>query len=215
MPRTCTLCTHPDRAAIDTALLRGEACAQISRDFAVSADAAERHRRAHLPAAMVAAQGAAELTRADTLLGRLGELSRRAEGLHRDVEKILRRAQRERDPATVLEAVRTACHVNREGRGVFDLVFKVAIAGVEAEVKRRLAAEVEAILRNLALGLPDEMYSRVLDLLAADGGERADSLLTNLVGAIRICVSNPVERAAIAAELQRLVGQAFERKDPC
>ncbi|MDP9359694.1 MAG: hypothetical protein M3R02_31305 [Chloroflexota bacterium] len=68
MPRTCTVCAHPQRASIDHALVAGEPYRAIARRFAASPDAVLRHKTAHLPADLVRAREAEEETRAlDTM----------------------------------------------------------------------------------------------------------------------------------------------------
>ena len=57
--RTCTCCTHPERAALDAAALGGESGRAIAGRFGVSRAAVQRHRAAHLAPAQ--AQAAAEL----------------------------------------------------------------------------------------------------------------------------------------------------------
>ena len=49
MPRTCTVCGHPERAGIDKALVAGESCASIAAIHRVSGDSVERHKASHLP----------------------------------------------------------------------------------------------------------------------------------------------------------------------
>ncbi len=50
MPRVCTVCTHPERAAIDEALAaRRDSFRGIALTYRVSPDAVERHHRRHLP----------------------------------------------------------------------------------------------------------------------------------------------------------------------
>ena len=48
MPRTCTVCTHPERAAIDKALVDGQPYRSIAQHFAASPDAVLRHKESHL-----------------------------------------------------------------------------------------------------------------------------------------------------------------------
>ena len=48
MARTCTICTHPERAAIDKALVAGQPYRSIAQHFAASADAVLRHKESHL-----------------------------------------------------------------------------------------------------------------------------------------------------------------------
>jgi len=135
---------------------------------AVAFVALDRHKRAHLPATIVKAQEAAEVTRADALLGRLGELSGRAETMFVEAERILRGALRKRDHHTALEAIRTACHAVREGRGVLGLALQVAIAGVEAEANRRAEEAYAQTLRRLGVALSNEAYTIALDVLSVE-----------------------------------------------
>lgn len=55
MPRVCSICTHPERPVIDRALVTGEPYRRIAQRCGVSPDAVNRHKRDHLPAAMVQA----------------------------------------------------------------------------------------------------------------------------------------------------------------
>lgn len=74
MARACSVCTHPNRAAIDEALAANRGSFRgVSRQHGLSPDAVERHAKAHLPKAIVLATAAAEVTRADDLLSILRE----------------------------------------------------------------------------------------------------------------------------------------------
>lgn len=75
MPRTCTICRHPDRALIDDALLAGTPYRAVAGRYHVSKSALERHKAEHLPRHLSQARGAAEVVQADSLLGRLQELN--------------------------------------------------------------------------------------------------------------------------------------------
>ena len=48
MTRTCTVCRHPDRIAIDAAIMTGTPFRAISRRHNLSKDAIARHRANHL-----------------------------------------------------------------------------------------------------------------------------------------------------------------------
>lgn len=74
MPRTCTICTHPQRDAIDLALLAGESYRHIAARFDTSTASLQRHKD-HLPGQLAKAHEAAEVVKADTLLDRLKELN--------------------------------------------------------------------------------------------------------------------------------------------
>lgn len=49
MPRTCTICSHPDRRRIDALLVEQVPNRRISTQFDVSESAVRRHAASHLP----------------------------------------------------------------------------------------------------------------------------------------------------------------------
>ena len=71
MPRVCTVCTHPDRPAIDQVLVNHRPFRDIARHFGVSKDAALCHHDEHLPAALAKAQAAEDVRQAIDVLGQL------------------------------------------------------------------------------------------------------------------------------------------------
>lgn len=99
MPRVCTVCTHADRPAIDQALVAGESFRNVSERFGTSATALFRHKAEHLPAALVQAQAAEQVARADDLLSQL--LS-----LQADARRIGKKAEDAGDLRTALAGVR-------------------------------------------------------------------------------------------------------------
>jgi hypothetical protein len=60
MPRTCTICQHPHRIAIDAALVAGTSYRDIAGQFQVSKTAVARHGGEHIPAAIGKSQEARE-----------------------------------------------------------------------------------------------------------------------------------------------------------
>jgi len=61
MPRVCTVCTHPEREAIDLALAGKDASKRrIAAQYGVSETAIRRHRGDHLPGAVTKSQEARE-----------------------------------------------------------------------------------------------------------------------------------------------------------
>lgn len=86
MPRNCTACMHPQRDAIDLALLSGETLRAIAKRFGVSVAAVNRHRD-HLPGQLVKAQEAAEAVSAGTLLERLMELNAQTREILRETRE--------------------------------------------------------------------------------------------------------------------------------
>lgn len=58
MPRTCTICGHSERTAIDGALASGTAYRNIAEHFHVSTTAVARHASEHVAQAVAASQAA-------------------------------------------------------------------------------------------------------------------------------------------------------------
>lgn len=111
MPRPCSVCTHPEHAAIDAALVRGMACRELAALYRVSPDAMERHKAAHLPATLLKAQDAQEAAQADDLLAQVRALQTRALAIL--------------DSAEAAGDLRTALGAIREARGTLELLAKL------------------------------------------------------------------------------------------
>lgn len=101
MARTCTVCRHPDRPAIDQALVSHRPFRDIAGRFGVSKSAAVRHHDDHLPDTLAKARAAAEAARADDLLEQVQAL--RAKSL-----QLMLSAERAGDLRTALAGVREA-----------------------------------------------------------------------------------------------------------
>jgi len=87
MPRTCTLCSHPERPEIDRALVGGASNRSIALHLGVSHMAVQRHR-AHLSARLVRAREAKAEREARSLLDQMDEhLARAKDVLDRVVPK--------------------------------------------------------------------------------------------------------------------------------
>jgi hypothetical protein len=104
VPQTCTVHLHPERAAIDAALLAGVASnRRTATQFNLSEAAVRRHRTAHLSAPLVkaqeAAQAQAEAKRGESLLDQVKALQQRA-------VRLLERAEAKGDHRTALLAIR-------------------------------------------------------------------------------------------------------------
>jgi len=88
MPRTCTVCVHPDHQGIDSALVAGTALRDIARRHAVSKDALFRHRDSHLPAAMVQAQAETDVRHAIDVVAQLKAINGAAMTVLRDARAV-------------------------------------------------------------------------------------------------------------------------------
>ena len=111
MPRTCTVCCHTEREAIDGALVTGDAFRHIAARFDTSTGALQRHKAEHLPVTLAKAAEAMEVANGDSLLEQLQSLQSKA-------LSILASAERAGDLRTALIAV-------REVRGVLELVARI------------------------------------------------------------------------------------------
>jgi hypothetical protein len=81
MSTRCTVCNHPERYAIEHALVAGASNRDIAGRFRLSRSAVSRHTASHLPATEVRVVHARDAERAESLHDRLEELYRRAEGI--------------------------------------------------------------------------------------------------------------------------------------
>jgi hypothetical protein len=111
LPRTCTVCSHLARKAIDEALVEGVAFPALAAKYGVSKDALSRHKAKHLPAKLVMAQAAEEVAQADSLLDQVRDLQARA-------HRILDKAESAGDLRAALGAI-------REARGNLELLARL------------------------------------------------------------------------------------------
>ena len=66
--RVCTICSHPERGKIETALVQAESNRRIASHFGVQEISIRRHVAAHFHATLARARDALEITRGDELL---------------------------------------------------------------------------------------------------------------------------------------------------
>jgi hypothetical protein len=147
MPRICTICTHPERAAIDQALVAGDSAPRIAAKHRVSDDAVARHR-SHLPEALTQAQAAAEVAQADDLLSQVQELQRRTMAILETAEKS--------------DRLGLALGAIREARGNLELLAKLEGKLREQQTVNILIAPQWLELRTVILGaLADHPEARL------------------------------------------------------
>jgi hypothetical protein len=109
--RTCTICNHPERAAIDAALVDGTSLRTIAGQSGTNKSALDRHRK-HLAPALTQAKQAERVTEATSLLSRVERIMGR-------VETICEAATRERDWLPAIAA-------SRELRSCLELLGKLS-----------------------------------------------------------------------------------------
>ncbi len=137
MPRSCSICLHPEREEINAALLSETPLRAMARRYATSKDALARHRE-HLPVHLVKASEAAEVAEADSLLEQVKHLQSRAVA-------ILDKAEASGDLRTALSAI-------REARGNLELLAKLlGELQQEGTVNVLVAAPEWLALRSLIL----------------------------------------------------------------
>lgn len=78
MPRTCTICQHPQRAEIDAAAIAGTPYRSIAKQFHAGPAAVLRHNSEHLLAELVKAKQAEDVSRATDLLEMATERDKKA-----------------------------------------------------------------------------------------------------------------------------------------
>ena len=74
MPRTCSICSHEHRDAMEDAFIVGQAKRRIASQHGVTERAVRYHMREHLPALLALARDAERAARADSLLDRMEAL---------------------------------------------------------------------------------------------------------------------------------------------
>jgi tRNA(Phe) wybutosine-synthesizing methylase Tyw3 len=102
MTRTCTVCLHSEREAIDKALVAGEPVRSVaSRYVPLKPSSMQRHKEDHLPQTLSKAREARAVARADDLLLHVKALQGKSISL-------LKAAEEEGDFRTALAGVREA-----------------------------------------------------------------------------------------------------------
>ena len=143
MPRVCTVCTHPDVAAIDAALLRGGSPYQLKSSYTdLSVSAMQRHRELHLNNLLLKAQEVAEVARADVLLEDIARI-------RNTTFKALDKAEEAEDTPTVLRAIREV----RENVRILGELHGRLNAGTTVNVL--IAPQVQALILDALFPYPE------------------------------------------------------------
>jgi len=104
MPRTCTVCSHPNLSDLNAALLTGESLRTIAKRFGTSVSAAYRHHREHLGGTLVRSPQTTEGIEADTVIGKVIQLGD-------EVRRLGKKAEDLGDIRGALAAVRELGHL--------------------------------------------------------------------------------------------------------
>ena len=160
MARVCTVCTHPEREAIEGALVADTPSRAVADRFGLSKDAALRHKSDHLPATLVKSREAAEVAHADNLLGQVRELQARALSIL--------------DTAEATGDLRTALGAIREARGNLELLAKLLGELKEGTTLNMVVApewlQIRAVILTALDPYPDARLAVASALEAHAGG---------------------------------------------
>ena len=163
MPRSCTVCEHPERERIDKALVGDASNRSVASLYDVSEAAVRRHKANHLPAKLVMAQAAEEVAQADDLLGQMQDLQARTLA-------ILEAAEGTQQHRTALAAI-------REARSNLELLAKLLGELDEQPVVNLSVSaewlELRAVIVGAALDPHPEARGAVLRAIGEAGNGRA------------------------------------------
>ena len=140
MPRTCSICTHRQRKAIERSLLAGEPFRKLAARFDTSTGALQRHKSEHLSTALLKADRVEQATRGDYLLKKI-------ENLEVDARRIAAKAEKGQD-------LRTAIVATRELTRIVELLAKLRGAPQQPQQVINVQVLAPVILDALASRIP-------------------------------------------------------------
>lgn len=164
MARTCTVCRHPQRQSIDTALAAAQdPFRTLGAQFGLSPAALRRHKKNHIRAALVRAQARIDLAGARSLLDYIRALQARSAAL-------LEKAEAAGDLRAALGAL-------RELRGIAELTIRAADRSEEsiprAVVKTYVQQVIDVLHEFVAPDRIDAALMKVQHLTEMRDGDRA------------------------------------------
>jgi hypothetical protein len=151
MPQSCTVCRHPELAAINGALVENEPLRKIANRFGTTAATVYRHRQ-HLPSQLTQARQAQEMANATTMLERIGSLIER-------LSRIAQKAEEDRAWSSAAAAI-------REIRACLTL-----LAQLTGELQERTSSNIsislvsQRIQASLLAATPEELGRFLRELL--------------------------------------------------
>jgi hypothetical protein len=168
--QSCTVCRHPERLAIEAALVKQTAFRKIGKEFNVGFQAVRRHQ-AHVLRKLSKAREGIEMAEASTLLARIDQVLR-------DAQRITAKAEKDGDLPTALQGLRTITNslsllgritgeIQAQNTSVSFHAHQHLHAGSslpanEAELELKIAKEVAAA----TLGFDEHEIERLRGLLA-------------------------------------------------
>ncbi len=168
MPQVCKICSSPQRAEVDAALIRGDGSnRRIASQLGVSEAAVRRHRASHLPQALVKSEAAQQLADSDSLVLEAKQVQGRAAALLTRAEEILEKAVQANDPRLALTAIKSAAPVLRELKG--HIALRAELVGAFKEQHQQSAQILVLVPPPVPAGTitplyPDQPEGDVIDV---------------------------------------------------
>lgn len=169
MALRCTVCAHPERAAIDLALVGGSSERTIAGRYDLTRSSVQRHRSAHIKRAVARASRAASAR--EVQIG--ASILDRAEHVYADMRSRLEAIATGEDPkgaASVARSILTSLSLQAELRGELQ---RGGTVNVLVDQRGRPREEWARMLSTITAALQPypEAAAAVARALRADGGE--------------------------------------------
>lgn len=111
MPKLCPVCVHEKRQEIEKALLGNAMLPELAQRFSLAKWSLYHHKHRHIPKALLKAQAAREIAKADTLLDQVKQLQAKA-------LELLAKAEAAGNLRAAIQGI-------REARGCLELLAKL------------------------------------------------------------------------------------------
>ncbi|HKV41232.1 MAG TPA: hypothetical protein VJX67_18650 [Blastocatellia bacterium] len=152
MPRTCTVCRHPQREAIEKECLAGAPYRAVAVKYGTSHSTLQRHEP-HMRRELVQVHEAVEVARSERLLDCVRAGEARAERMCANAEEILAESLRQGDMKMALLAIRTSAVASGELREYQR--FRGELSGELGKAKAPFVPEARIVItREPALATP-------------------------------------------------------------
>ena len=155
MARTCTICHHENKHAINKAIINGQSYRDIAHRFSVSRASIQRHAKNHLPEFLLHSKKANEIRDADSIIKSIIQLEASS-------KRIQKSAENENDFKSALMAIREQSRL---------IQFRARLLGeINSPERSRLSVNhIENV--NVKALLIDPKSRAAIELLASKAGE--------------------------------------------
>jgi hypothetical protein len=164
MPRACTICTHPERAAIDQALVSGGSFRDIAGRYGLTKSSIERHKTEHLPQTIIKAAEEEDIRHAIDIV-------RQLKAINSTTLNILSDARAIKDHAMALKAVdRLQRQIELQARLLGELDDRPQVNQVNVLIAPQWLVVRQAIMQALA-PYPEARIAVAHSLAQLEGGQ--------------------------------------------